>query len=161
MMFYDILLVITGTLTGLLAGLFFGYAVSVNGGLHRLKDHEYVAAMKSINTVIQNPPFFLSFFGPVVLLPLVTILSWSIDSPRSILLLAASGLYVIGTFGLTLVGNIPLNHKLARFNLDTATPDAISQARAEFEGPWNRWHLIRTIASAAATAAIFAACLSD
>lgn len=36
----NIVLVIAGTLTSLLAGLFFGYEVSVNWGLGRLKDSE-------------------------------------------------------------------------------------------------------------------------
>ena len=54
----DILLIIAGTLVALIAGLFFGFSVAVNRGLHRLKDSEYLAAMQSINEVIQNPLFF-------------------------------------------------------------------------------------------------------
>jgi len=159
MTFENIALIIAGTLTALLAGLFFGYAVSVNWGLHRLKDQEYVSAMQSINVAILNPLFFLSFLGPVLLLPLVTFLHRNANSEP--LLLAASVLYIVGTFGLTVVGNIPLNKKLAKFDLSKASGKEITEARTEFEKPWNRFHAIRTIASIAATVLIFAACLSS
>ena len=74
MVFENIILVLAGTLTALVTGLFYGYSVSVNGGLHRLNDSEYVRTMQSINTVIQNSLFFASFIGPVILLPLAAFL---------------------------------------------------------------------------------------
>ena len=50
--------------TGLIiAGVFYAYAVSVNLGLATQPDADYVAAMQVINERIQNPLFFLSFFG--------------------------------------------------------------------------------------------------
>lgn len=160
MSFENIILVISGTLTALLAGLFFGFAVSVNRGLHRLKDSEYVAAMQSINLVIQNPLFFLSFLGPVILLPLVTFLHRDANSARFTFLLAASVLYIVGSFGLTVAGNVPLNQKLAKIDMSKASDKETAEARAQFEKPWNRLHSIRTIASITATVLIFAACLS-
>jgi uncharacterized membrane protein YdcZ (DUF606 family) len=36
MVFENIILVLAGILTALVTGLYFGYSVSVNGGLHRL-----------------------------------------------------------------------------------------------------------------------------
>ncbi len=161
MTFENILLVTTGVLTSLLAGLFFGYAVSVNNGLGRLKDSEYVAAMQSINIVIQNPLFFLSFFGPVILLPLVTFLLWDTsDLPQNMLLFAASLFYIVGSFGVTVAGNVPLNEKLAKFDLSHASSKEITEARRRFEKPWNRLHTVRTIAAIVATTLIFMACLS-
>ena len=74
MVFENIILVLAGTLTALVTGLYFGFSVSVNGGLHRLNDYEYVKAVQSINAVIQNPFFIVSFIGPVLLLPLATFL---------------------------------------------------------------------------------------
>lgn len=144
------LLIITGTLTTLLAGVFFGYAVSVNPGLHRLKDSEYVRAMQSINIVIQNPLFFLSFMGPLILLPWVTFLAHG--EATFGWLLAATITYVVGSFGVTVAGNVPLNEKLARADVSQATA-----ARAAFEKPWNALHAIRTLASIAATVLFFAA----
>ena len=47
--------------TGLMAGLFYAYAVSVSLGLAAQPDAAYVATMNEINARIQNPLFFLSF----------------------------------------------------------------------------------------------------
>lgn len=158
MVFENIILVLTGTLTALVSGLYFGYVVSVNGGLHRLSDYEYVKAMQSINVAIQNPIFFVSFIGPLLLLPLTTFLQGGANSMQFALLLASSILYIAGSFGLTMVGNVPLNQRLARFDVTKASDNKIVQARAGFEKQWNRLHTIRTIASIAATVLIFAAC---
>ena len=49
MIFENIILVLAGTLTALVSGLYFGYSVSVNRGLHRLNDPEYIKTMQSIN----------------------------------------------------------------------------------------------------------------
>jgi uncharacterized membrane protein len=160
MVFENIILVLAGTLTALVTGLYFGYSVSVNGGLHRLNDSEYVKAMQSINAVIQNPLFFVSFIGPVILLPLAAFLHRDANSIQFSLLLASSALYIAGSFALTLVGNVPLNQRLAKFDASKASGNEIVQARAGFEKPWNRLHAIRTIASIAATVLIFVACFS-
>lgn len=153
----DIILIIAGTLTGLLAGIFFGFEVAVNGGLARLKDNEYVAAMQNINIVIQNPVFFISFFGPAILLPLATYLHRDTDSGQFGLLLAASLLYVVMTFGLTVVGNVPLNNQLDQFDLEKASDEEIAEAKKRYQKPWNRLHTIRTIASTAALVLTFVA----
>lgn len=156
MPFEAILLVVTGTLTSLLAGVFFGYAVSVNWGLHHLRDNEYVRAMQSINIVIQNPLFFLSFMGPIILLPWVTFL-FRESAPQFGLLLAATITYIVGSFGLTVAGNVPLNEKLAALKVERATDADITEARRQFEQPWNRLHAIRTLASIVAVVLILIA----
>jgi uncharacterized membrane protein len=120
---------------------------------------EYVKAMQSINAVIQNPLFFVSFFGPIILLPLAAFLQRDANSMQFALLLASSALYIAGSFALTIVGNVPLNQRLAKFDASKASDNEIAQARAGFEKPWNRLHAIRTIASIAATVLIFVACL--
>jgi uncharacterized membrane protein len=153
-----ILLATTGVLTSLLAGAFFGYAVSVNGGLHRLKDSEYVRAMQSINIVIQNPLFFLSFMGPVALLPIVTFM-FKDSGLAFMLLLAATIIYIVGAFGLTVAGNVPLNEKLAKVDAQNATSDELATVRRQFEQPWNGMHTVRTLASIVATVLLFAACI--
>jgi uncharacterized membrane protein len=80
MVFENIILVLAGILTALVTGLYFGYSVSVNGGLHRLNDFEFVKAMQSINAAIQNPLFFVSFIAPLLLLPLATFLQGDTNS---------------------------------------------------------------------------------
>jgi plastocyanin/uncharacterized membrane protein len=146
-----ILLVLVVLFTGMLAGLFYGYACSVNPGLGRLSDQEYLKAMQSINSAILNPVFFLSFIGSLLLLPLVTWVIYTADrTPQFYFLLAATLIYFIGVFGVTVIGNVPLNEALAGFRVDGATAQELLLCRKKFELPWNKLHLVRTVASALA-----------
>jgi len=135
-------------LTGLVAGLLYGYECSVVKGLGALQDLAYLQAFKSINTSIQNPLFFASFMGSLLVLPVVT---WAVyrqhDWPTFYLLLTAMLLYVIGVFGITMFGNVPLNNLLATFDIGTATKTDVATMRQSFEKSWNTYHTIRTIAA--------------
>ncbi|MBD2722564.1 anthrone oxygenase family protein [Hymenobacter armeniacus] len=148
--------------TGLIAGVYYGFSVAVNPGLARLPAPAYIAAMQAINEVIVNPLFAASFFGAPLLLPLATVLhAGRPHSQRFRLLVAASGLFLVGSLGVTVGGNIPLNDALAAFPLATATPAAAEAARVQFASPWNRWHTVRTLASTAALTLAVAACLAS
>lgn len=135
-------------LTGLVAGLFYGYDCSVIKGLGNLQDEEYLKAFQSINKVIQNPYFFLSFMGSLVVLPLTSWYTYKMSGSTSFyLFLSATLVYIIGVFGVTIIGNVPLNEQLAGFSLSAATENEISSMRKTFESSWNRYHTVRTIAS--------------
>jgi len=59
-----IVLLIASTVTsGLIAGLYYGYAVSVMSALHQVDERAAVAVFQRINVVIINPVFMLSFLG--------------------------------------------------------------------------------------------------
>jgi len=134
--------------SGLMAGLFYAYACSVNPGLGRLSDAGYLAAMQSINRAILNPVFLIVFMGAVLILPIGAYQVFG--RPASLpfhLLLAASIVYIVGVFGVTMAANVPLNDRLDAFNLSTASPETLTHMRTEFEGPWNAWNLVRTIAA--------------
>src|SRR5215207_4305336 len=68
--------------TGLAAGVFYAYAVSVNLGLATQPDASYVATMQAINERIENPLFFASFFGAAVF-PLAALAAHYSRRPRS------------------------------------------------------------------------------
>ena len=56
-------LLITGVIgTGLVAGLLYGWAVSVIPGTTRVGDHTYVETMQDINRAIINPAFIVPSF---------------------------------------------------------------------------------------------------
>lgn len=118
-----------------------------------------MATMQSINAVIQNPLFLITFFSPVLVLPWLAWIYRDGNSVRFSLLICACILYVIGTFGVTILGNVPLNRKLEQFKVIGASEENIAFARGGFERAWNRLHTIRTIASILAMVLIFAACL--
>ncbi|MGC4232922.1 MAG: DUF1772 domain-containing protein [Niabella sp.] len=148
MIFYQLAQIAAILLTGLMAGLFYSYACSVTGALGRLPDREYIMAFQSINTAILNAWFFTGFMGSLVALPVATWLSCRGDVHVSFwLLLSATAVYIIGVFGVTILGNVPLNNMLERFNMDSATQQDIFSLRKRFETPWNKLNLIRTIAA--------------
>lgn len=60
--------------TGLVAGLFFAYQVSVNPAFKKLPDGEYIRAMQAINVAIQNPIFLSCFTGNLLFLGAATYL---------------------------------------------------------------------------------------
>jgi uncharacterized membrane protein len=145
--------------TGLIAGVFYAYAVSVNLGLAAQPDAAYVAAMQAINERIQNPVFFLSFFGAVLfLLAALVALSPRPRSGRFWLVVLASALYIGGGFLLTVFVNVPLNEQLAGVAAD-ASPAELASARAGYEGVWNFWNGVRTVFSSLAFLALVGACL--
>ena len=145
--------------TGLVAGLFFAYQTSVNPAFRKLPDSEYVRAMQAINVTIQNPVFMFCFMGNLLFLGAATYL-YRAHSETFRLLIAATSLYAIGVFGITVACNVPLNDALAKVSL-SSTSAQLSAARSSFQEPWNQWHLVRTIASVVCLVLVVAACLSS
>ena len=145
--------------TGLMAGVFYAYAVSVNLGLAEQPDASYVATMNEINEKIQNPLFSPVFFG-AVLFPFAALVAHLSHrrSGRFRLIVLACVLYFGGSFLVTVLGNIPLNEELARVAAD-APADELARARAAYEGPWNFWNGVRGLFSVVAFVVLIAACL--
>jgi uncharacterized membrane protein len=145
--------------TGLMAGVFYAYAVSVKLGLAEQPDASYVATMNEINEKIQNSLFFLGFFGAVVF-PVAALVAHlpRRRSGRFRLIVLACALYVGGSFLVTVMANVPLNEDLARLATD-APADELSRARAAYEEPWNFWNGVRGLSSVVAFMALIGACL--
>lgn len=148
MTFSQAIHIIAVLLTGLVAGLFYSYACSVTGALGRLSDREYFAAFQAINKEILNPWFFASFMGSLLVLPLASWFAYSGGAQTSFyLLLAATVVYFIGVFGVTMVFNVPINEQIARVNIDPSAAKELISMRNAVEGPWNKYNLLRTIAA--------------
>lgn len=142
------MMLLTTTIIGLTAGIFYCWSVSVTKGLALLPDKEYITAFQALNRAILNPLFFFCFFGSIILLPVSTWQAWQSQVPaRFWLLLSASVVYIVGVMGVTMAGNVPLNESLDVFDITKATIAEIAQKRLGFEGPWNNLNTIRTITS--------------
>jgi uncharacterized membrane protein len=143
-----LLLILATIAAGLIAGLFYAYSCSVNPGLNRLDDTMYLFSMQSINRAILNPVFFASFMGTLVLLPLAAWRLHKSNQPAAARLLwAATGLYALGVFGVTMLGNVPLNDLLDRTMLKDAGTLDLKAVREQFETRWNMFHQVRTVTS--------------
>ena len=140
----SIILLSTIFITGLSAGLFFAWQVSVIPGTQKLFPFTYLKTMQSINREILNPTFYLSFFGPLILLLICCMLFYQ-QGLVFYFLLAAAIVYGVGTIGVTAFGNVPLNDMLDVVNITEMSPEAARTFKNDYEEKWNRWHLLRTI----------------
>jgi uncharacterized membrane protein len=156
------ILILTAVATALIAGLFYAYSCSVNPGLGKLSDEAYILAMQSINRAILNPVFFASFMGTLFLLPISTWLQYRSGgtSTAFYFLFAATIIYAVGTFGVTLVKNVPLNEALDKFNVKSASLEEMARQRRLFQAPWNNFNNIRTIANIASLVLVIIACVN-
>jgi uncharacterized membrane protein len=146
--------------SGLMAGLFFGWTVSVIPGLRRVPDETYITTMQNINRAIINPGFIIPFMGiPIVLGGAAVVHFRSGDTRRGWLLAAATLTYVLGVLGVTMGRNVPLNDALDAFDIRSATESALTDRRQNYESPWNSWHYLRTAANVASFALASAAAL--
>ena len=131
-------------LTGLSAGLFFAWQVSVIPGTKRVQDSVYIETMQKINRAIINPPFMVIFLGPLFVQIISFLLYWN-TSKTLWLILGATILYGIGTVIVTGLGNVPLNDKLDTLSLNDLSEKQMASERQYYEARWNRLHTIRTM----------------
>lgn len=141
------LLAVSTILSGLMSGFFYAYTFSVNLGLAKLKDKEYLTAMQSINKEVLNPIFYISFFGTLFLLFISSIIYFDVHSPKFFLIFFSCISYVIGVFGITAMRNVPLNNQIELFDIKKASEESLHRMRTIFEKPWLFWNNIRTLAS--------------
>jgi uncharacterized membrane protein len=135
---------------GLIGGVFFAFSTFVMKALAQRPPAEGIAAMQAINITVINPWFMTAFIGTAVaciMLAISSLSKW--HQPSAVYLLVGCILYVFGTFGVTMIFNVPLNNALA-----IAKPDSPEGANlwAKFLTDWTFWNHVRTIAALAATA---------
>lgn len=148
--------------TGLSAGLFYGWTVSVIPGTKLITDRSYLETMQSINRAILNPWFFFIFFGPVLLITADTYLQFREDISLTFwLTLIAMLAYLIGTIGVTAFGNVPMNETLYAIQLHKLDTDSMKALRQLYEGRWNQFNTIRTVCAILAFAALLSARIAN
>jgi len=132
----------------LVAGIFYAFSTFVIQALGRLVPREGIAAMQSINVVVINPLFFLAFFGTGALC--VATIATSLLSETGVSLapaLTGGILYIVGCIGVTMVGNVPLNERLAKVSPNDAEAESLWKL---YLARWTLWNHVRTAASLAA-----------
>lgn len=130
-------------ISGLNAGFYYAWQVSVIQGNKLVSDFTYLESMQNINRAILNPAFFTIFLGGLLSLSYTAFLmiksplgfSWS---------LAALITYLIGVLGVTILGNVPLNEMLDSQGLEKLNASSLQSLRVRFEQKWNLFHLTRT-----------------
>ena len=134
--------------SGLMAGVFFTFSTFVMRALARQPAAHGIAAMQSINVTVLNPWFLGIFFGTAASCGVLALDSLVLRPvPGAWLLLAGSGLYVLGTFLVTMVCNVPWNNRLAVADAASAAGHALW---ARYVSRWTAWNHVRTVAALAA-----------
>jgi uncharacterized membrane protein len=140
--------------SGVVGGIFYAFSTFVMAALGSLSSAQGAGAMKAINVTVINPVFMLAFMGTAVLclvLAAASIIWWG--RPGGMPMLAASLLYLVGCFGVTMLFNVPLNNQLAAV---TSAQEAALWSR--YLDVWTAWNHVRTLASIA-SAILFTAAL--
>lgn len=135
---------------GLIAGVFFAFSSFVMNALAQRPPVQGIAAMQSINITVINPSFMAAFLGTTVtclLLVISSLLRW--QQPGAVYWLIGSLLYLVGSFLVTIVFNVPLNNALA-----IVKPDSTEGATlwTRYLTKWTFWNHVRTIAALTAAA---------
>ncbi|MER7377649.1 DUF1772 domain-containing protein [Streptomyces lanatus] len=125
---------------GLIAGAFYIFACGVMPGLARSDDRTYVEVMRDINDAFENPVFFLSFFGALLL---TGVSAWQVRGQQYRWWVWAALIAYGAAFLITVAFNIPLNESLK----DADDP---AELREKFEDPWLAWNVLRAVLSTVA-----------
>lgn len=144
---FDVIVTAAVVTNGLLAGLFFAFTCAVSPALGRLDDRSYVAAFRSINTVILNRWFLPVFFLAPAAAIAAAVVAALARHPSFWWTVVAAACSTF-TFVITVAANVPLNQALDAAPGTTSTQ--YEQARSAFEAAWNRWNLARTLTSVGA-----------
>src|SRR5689334_20485892 len=133
--------------SGLMAGLFFIFSITIMASLEKLTPANGIAAMQSINVTILGGTFLSVFMG-TALICLVLIVAWFLGWVPSggVYVLAGAIVYLVGIIGVTMVFNVPLNDALMTIQPESAQAAARWQ---QYLTSWMPWNHVRTVAGIA------------
>jgi len=135
--------------SALIGGVFFAFSSILMKALARVPPAEGIAAMQSINVVVINPSFLGAFFGTALLSLAaggLALTRW--EQPWASFFLGGAVCYVLGTFLVTIAGNVPLNDQLAAVS---AVDPAAVELWNHYLDRWTMWNHVRTVASIVAS----------
>ena len=132
--------------TGLMAGVYFVYAIAIMPGLRHLDDAGFVAAFQATDRAIINPIFLVAFFAPTALCGICAFTERGEPGYRWIVTALVLNAAIVAV---TMAISVPLNDAL-KARGDVAGPDATAARQAFSEGRWVAWNWFRTVANVAA-----------
>lgn len=147
----------TQILSGLFAGFFVTYQISIIRAFAQVSDTTYVLAFQSINSTVRSAEFAIIFFGTVPMIGLALLLSLNRGTSAD-KWLGAALMLALATVAITFLGNIPLNNALGA--VDASRPELSMLGRLAFEAPWNSLNLMRTLTALATAFCVTAGTLS-
>ncbi len=131
--------------SALVGGIFFAFSSFIMKALAAVPSAEGIGAMQSINVVVINPSFLGAFFGTAVLSLVavgLALAGWGL--PSASFFLGGAIFYFVGTFLVTMIGNVPLNDEL---DAVSATDPGARVVWEHYLGRWTMWNHVRTAAA--------------
>ena len=131
--------------SALVGGVFFAFSSFVMKALAGVPSAAGIGVMQSINVVVLNPSFLGAFIGTAVVslgAGGLALAGWG----RSFapFFLGGALFYLVGTFLVTGLGNVPLNDQLAAVS---AADPAAPEVWEHYLGRWTMWNHVRTAAA--------------
>jgi uncharacterized membrane protein len=138
--------------SALVAGIMFAFSTSVMPALGRRPAREGIAAMQAMNAAILNPAFGLTFGGAGLLCTALAVTApFTVDESHALLRGLGAVLYLVGTFGVTIAINVPMNVQLESADAGSAEGGDVWHW---YLRRWTAWNTLRTILGAAASAVL-------
>jgi len=154
--FWLAVLILLGS--ALIGGVFFIFSNTIMKSLAQRPAPEGMAAMQAINVVIINPGFLGAFMGTAALsLLLVVVVLLGETSLNRPLLISGALAYFVGTFLVTVAGNVPLNNALEKADPNSPEGQAVW---ADYLQRWTRLNTLRTVLAFVASAFLLAALIA-
>lgn len=132
---------------GVMSGFFWSFSTVVMPGLASTHPQTAMQAMQSINTAVHNGLFAVGFFGMPLICILVIGHAARIRDKGAPWATVGALCYLLGTFLVTVIGNIPMNRRLAP--LDPLLPENATMMSG-FIQDWTMLNDLRTVAALAA-----------
>jgi uncharacterized membrane protein len=138
--------------SGVSGGVLFAFSTFVMAALARLPAPQGIAAMQAIHVTVINPLFMLTFFGTGAICLALAVNHFIQRGPSaSVLIVAATVIYLVGCLGVTMAFNVPLNDALAA--IQAHAPES-AVFWAQYLKVWTMWNHVRTAAAIAAAVAL-------
>lgn len=149
--FYFVLMHLAMLAYALVGGVFLAFSDFIMRALSRTGGTGGVEAMQVINREVFRWVFMPLFLGMAAVSLAVAIYGAThLGHPSGALILLAGLVYLVGSFGVTVVFNVPMNEALARMDLSReATRSYWSDT---YLPRWTFWNTVRTLACGASAA---------
>ncbi len=148
-----------GLASALVGGVFQSFSDFVMRGLILAEPAGGIESMQQLNRTVYRSVFLTTFLALVpITLALSVYAGLRLDGAARALIIAGTAVYLITVFGVTVVGNVPMNERL----------DAMAHTSAEaaaywitYGEVWTRWNHARTLGSVATAVCFLLAAVYD
>lgn len=142
MSWIDTLTLVTALGAATIGGTFFGFSNFIMKALAMQSPPAGIRAMQAIDVTVLNGAFLSVFTGTALFGAVLVVLTFFGGS-----LWAAAGAiaYIVGTFGVTMGINVPMNERLRKLEPESA--EAAAYWQQTYLTDWVFWNSVRTAAA--------------